>query len=673
METSYFYSNINKNETNAQFSDALRKYAYSKSKQVYIIDRPLGEKRYSYSYKNVAVVLIPKSKITFVNFGTNQSEDFQEFIQDFIEDLGAISDKFRYKDVIGRARSWKDRMIDEYCYDPNKFDVDRFVRRIEISDGEDQKKCELIISLLTGSINDIERVKGNVPDNILDKIKQKIILFDGDQTRFIYDKPNKPVITIQGLSGTGKTELLLHKMKDIYVGSETSKILFTCHNKILADSLRKRIPNFFNFMKVEQQIQWKERLLCVHAWGSQGDPWSGAYRYICHFYNIPFQRYSYHTSFDTICKTAMEQIRLKDNFQANSFKHAFDFTFIDESQDFGQGFIDLCSMVTKSGVYVAGDIFQSIFDTAIVTSVRPDHLLSKCYRTDPRTLMFAHALGMGLFEGPPPLRWLEDQEWKACGYTVNKEGSTYYLKREPLRRFEDLQTTNYKSVKIVESEAQQPIGVDNCIIDLLSKIKNDNPTVLADDIGIILLDGSQEAYLLADRLEQTIPREIGWNVNKAYESKQKVRDTVLISNRNNVKGLEFPFVICITSEILNSYSYRNALYTMLTRSFLQSILIVTRNLDKRLKEQIDKGLNNIYTNGYIEIQEPSESEKQRIRTTIQQKENQVSLYDLFYNLCDEVGVEARYRKGLYEGFQKAGIDRAYLQKWLEISYPMVLK
>ena len=108
-----------------------------------------------------------------------------------------------------------------------------------------------MISLLTGSVNNIDKVKGNVPNNILDKIKQKIILFDGDQTRFVYQKQNKKRVIIQGLSGTGKTELLLHKLKEIYVSDKHSKIAFTCHNKILASDLKKRVPKFFNIMKVD--------------------------------------------------------------------------------------------------------------------------------------------------------------------------------------------------------------------------------------------------------------------------------------------------------------------------------------------------------------------------------------------------------------------------------------
>src|SRR5690606_1059025 len=133
----------------------------------------------------------------------------------------------------------------------------------------------------------------------------KIQLFDGDQTRFIYQAPSDRKIRIQGLSGTGKTELLLHKLKDLYIVESNCKIFFTCWNKILADYLRNRIPTFFNFMKVEQQIEWNKRLWCTYAWGSGSSPNSGAYRFICAFYQIPFYTYSYQMSFSRACKLAV--------------------------------------------------------------------------------------------------------------------------------------------------------------------------------------------------------------------------------------------------------------------------------------------------------------------------------------------------------------------------------
>ncbi|MCC8447973.1 AAA family ATPase, partial [Xanthomonas translucens] len=330
-----------------------------------------------------------------------------------------------------------------------------------------------LISLVTGSINDIDKVTVEIPANVLDRVKKKILLFDGDQTRFIYERSEKSPIRIQGLSGTGKTELLLHKLKETYVENSESRIVFTCHNRILAEHMRRRIPDFFNFMKVEQQIAWEERLWCVHAWGSSGAPNSGAYRKICAFYKIPFSTYHPGITFDWVCKTAIEQIK---SLPTQGF--AFDYMFVDESQDFPDSFFELCELVTSGAVHIAGDIFQSIFDENIVDHIEPDYLLSKCYRTDPRTLMFAHALGMGLFE-TPKLRWLDDREWAACGYIIDHDvpNGVYRLSREPLRRFEDIESANFKSMDLLEIGGDFYTNASHAVLDAIRDIRHNNETV----------------------------------------------------------------------------------------------------------------------------------------------------------------------------------------------------
>lgn len=82
-----------------------------------------------------------------------------------------------------------------------------------------------------------------------------------------------------------------------------------------------------------------------------------------------------------------------------------------------------------------------------------------------------------------------------------------------------------------------------------------------------------------------IKQQLKWNVNVAYLSKEKVKNALFISNRNNVKGLEFPFVICVTKQITSSSKYRSALYTMLTRSFCVHIYfyneVIMRASEKR--------------------------------------------------------------------------------------------
>lgn len=649
MSSSFFFLKADKSQINQEFIDKVEADAIARKEQTYIIDRPLGDNRYTYSHEGALVVLTPRRKLSFVDFSGN-SESFGNFVEDFLEDLASISDKYRYKEAIGRPRSWKNDLVLEFQAN-DEYAFNEWEQNSNIDDPAKQRIAELLVSLLTGSINDIERVKADLPASLLDRVKRKILLFDGDQTRFIYEKRENKIVRIQGLSGTGKTELLLHKLRDLYVNAPKSTILFTCHNRILADNLAKRIPDFFNFMKVEEQIAWEERLWCFHAWGSTNSPNSGAYRLICEKYSLQFHRYSHYMTFDRACKEALVELKARGEVEP-----VLDYILIDESQDFPDSFIELCELVTRTTVYVAGDIFQSIFDENIASSIAPDYLLSKCYRTDPRTLMFAHAIGMGLFE-ESKLRWLEDNEWQACGYVVQQaaHGSLYRLSREPLRRFEDIDN-NIPSV-IVDSVAGsfwQTIG--SGIIDAIKQLAVEHPTLAPDDVGVILLDSGNVAYALADHLEVSIRRELGWTVNKAYETKRRQKGQLFVSNRNNVKGLEFPFVICVSEQISSSYKYRNALYMTLTRSFIQSRLIVSAAYNAAVLPRILNGLQRINNEGCIEVSPPNEVEKAKIKTTIRITASSMPFFDIVEKVFDELGVIPILRQPLFDAIKLVGED-----------------
>ncbi|VDC28619.1 DEAD/DEAH box helicase [Pseudogemmobacter humi] len=670
MTSSFFFLQAEKDERNRAFYDNLESWSSKKSTQVYVVNQPLGDDRYDYNYENCAVVMSPGRKICLINF-SEEGDEFADFVEDFIEDVGSISDKYQYKDAIGRPRKWRNDLVYEVDAGTN-YDVKSYIQDSRIEDPAKRRLSELIISLVTGSINDIERATAEVPDNLLDKVKRKIQLFDADQTRFIYKAINKKSIHIQGLSGTGKTELLLHKLKDIYVRNPSSRILLTCHNRILADNLRRRIPEFFNFMKVEQQIEWDSRLWCMHAWGSRSDPNSGTYRYICHYFNIPFYTFG-QSSFDEACKEACELIQSRHD----GLEYAFDYILIDESQDFPQSFLDLCELVAREYVIVAGDIFQSIFDTKIKPSISPDFLLSKCYRTDPRALMFAHSLGMGLFE-EKKLRWLEDDEWQTCGYIVetSADKSFYRLKREPLRRFEDISAAEVPSVSIVEGETLNNEQVAELVLGAIRAISEENPTITPDDIGIILVDSGSQIFALQDTLAQIIPRETGWAVNKAVESKRKIPGRIFISNRNNVKGLEFPFVICVTSNLSRGLAYRNSLYMTLTRSFLRSYLIVSRKQDEKMMGLIRQGLDTINVSGFIETQPPSAEERAEIMTSITQDNVRTSFYDFCEEIFDEIGILPIFRQELRRVIKATAgedFDRDEIAEIAGFNYKKMLK
>lgn len=667
MSDGFFYCQVEKCESNKEFLEEIERFSEENLKQTYVIDKPLGEKKYNYKYKDAIVLLIPKYKIIFIDFNEErESDEFLDYIEDFIEDLGYISDKYEYKKILGRPRVWKEKYFEHINYkDIKNKSIEEVIDEFKLNIKEEERNGEFIISLLTGSINDVDRLGKDYPELLLDKIKQKIILFDGDQTKFIYQEPDRKRITIQGLAGTGKTELLLHKLKDLYVNDKDTKIVFTCHNRILAESLKIRIPEFFNFMKVQEQIKWNERLWAINGWGSGKDKNSGLYSYICSYYNIPFERYNYNTTFDSVCKRALDNILKLENFSP-----CFDYILIDESQDFTESFFRLCEKVTKNTVYIAGDIFQNVFDEQIVSNVTPDFLLNKCYRTDAKTLMFAHALGMGLFE--EKLRWLTDEEWEACGYIIDKKNGNYNLSRKPLRRFEDLSDKDIKSIKLISSEDEYYIPN---ILEILEEIVNNNPTVKPDDIGIIFLENINTNYQLTNKLEMLISKRFGWDVNIGYETKTKIKNTLFISNRNNVKGLEFPFVICIMQSNLRAdLQQRNSIYMMLTRSFITTYFIIPKS-NGDLVGDLQNGINAINETGVLTVKEPSEKEKERLRNAIinKNKINQ-SHYDYVEEIMDEINITRDKREKLHKMIEylcKDEFDRDKIREIIQVNATLI--
>lgn len=646
-----FYSHIEKDDRNSSIIERIEKYSNDHKVQIYLINKPLSDEKYSYGYENNALVLLsPKHKIIFLGLVDDEIK-FDEYCDDFIEDLGSISDKFDYKEFIGRPKTWEKELVVKKVIGAN-FDIEVLLDEniIASEDKNLQRKCELLISLLVGSINDLSLIGADEPETLLEKVKNKIVLFDGEQTRFIYQNNQDKQTYIQGLSGTGKTELLLHKLKEIYTSTENTKIFFTCHNKILAYNIRERIPKFFNFMKVEKQIEWNERLWVVNAWGSENDYDTGVYTYICNFYNIPFYRFNrLNMDFDKACKLAIKEI---EKIEKANFNHAIDYVLIDESQDFPQSFFDLCAKVTSKKTYIAGDIFQNIFeDNFEKRIVNADFVLNKCYRTDPRTLMFAQAIGMGLFE-KTKLNWLSKKEWEGSGYILSKKDNEISLYREPVRRFEDLETENISSMILIKNK----FDMTKKVIEIISALKAENKTISPDDIAIILLDNEEYIYELADKLEIEILNHFEWTSNKGYESKEKSEDAVFISNRNNVKGLEFPFVICISRKLKNSLKYRNTLYTMLTRSFIQSYLIFDELVQYK---ELSEGLKIINKENRIKTTEPTLEEIKRIKSTIikVKKEANISYKDLLTQIFDDLNINKKCRAKLEKAISEALVDK----------------
>ena len=623
IDSGLFFNSFSQSSDNRikNLAKQIKFFIEKNNTQVYLLDKILGVKnKLNYDVQNVIYVAIPNYPILLIFDDDYNEEQIKDYLDDLKEDIGQLSVKYDYNYVLDRPRKWNAEWFEFYTW--SDFDFYSFIKKSKIDKPNDRRKIELLISLITGSINDIEKIGKDVPETLLDKVKKQIMLLDGKQSHFIYDRELKNQVNIQGMAGTGKTELLMRKIKELYVGEENSRIAFTCHNKVLASEMKLRIEKFFNFMKVEEQIDWENRLKVFHSWGSKYDEKLGMYSYICKKYDIPYLNYREARTFDNACKNAINALH-----ELGDIESIFDYIFIDESQDFDQSFFELCKLVCKNTVYIAGDIFQSIFDETKESDLKADYMLDKCYRTDPRTLMFAHSIGMGLFEDPP-LNWLRDEEWKACGYKVMRNNSSFKLTREPLRRFNDVQSMN--SI-IVQSSCSDELH--KMILDNIKQLKADNCTIKPEDLGIIIICNNYNSMIqFSYQLKYDLLLELEWNSTIGVETKYKESNSVYISNENNVKGLEFPFTISVLlTDVGNSIKLRNSLYMSLIRSFITSYLIMNRDtVNQNFINIYEHASKEIVENGFLNLKEPTTEQIKNMKhkITMQKSENQTILQEV---------------------------------------------
>ncbi|MCA1063720.1 AAA family ATPase [Rossellomorea sp. AcN35-11] len=639
--SSFFYKNIENDDKKVKgFISNLSTYAVENQFQIYILDRPLMERETDYDTSNLMLILSPYHNISIISLDNSKdSEEFEETVEYLIEDIGYLGKKFKYNNVIGRPSKWK-KYLSEYNFSEleslTSVDlISQFFDSLKYVQPEDKRKVDLIISLITGSINDISSVGNEVPETLLEKIRQKIVLFDGDQTRFIYEELHQDIVKIQGLAGTGKTELLLHRLKELYTENDTNKIAFTCHNIALANKLKSRVPEFFDFMKVDEQIRWNERLWVFHGWGSQKYQDNlGLYSLICSTYKLPYYTAG-EGSFQRACEKSLSYlIELEEN--GTEITPYFDYILIDEAQDFPTEFIELCKKATSKTLYLAGDIFQDIFEMQELAS-EPDFSLNKVYRTHPKNLMFAHSVGMGLFE-TPTITWLEKNGWDACGYLTYNKGRNYKLSREAILRFQELEMEGLEHTRIIQTS-----DIMNSITNTISEIADTHSDVRPDDIAIIFTNErlSRSDYDFITHLQVDIYEKFNWNSSVTYKDKKIEKDKVTISNKNNIKGLEFPFVICVANHrITRKFAQRNTLYMALTRSFLTSYLIIQEENNQEVIDIFNRGLKTIKDENAINTFEPTEEEKalqKRLLSDI--KKPKKSQYEVLHEIFEKLSLD----------------------------------
>lgn len=258
--------------------------------------------------------------------------------------------------------------------------------------------------------------------------------------------------------------------------------------------------------------------------------------------------------------------------------------------------------------------------------------------------MGAHALGMGLFE--KKLRWLEDEEWAACGYEIEKSNRKVKLSRKSLNRFDEDEEEIDEAIEIVEKMDELKNNED-IVLEIIQEIRNKYSDLMPDDIAIMFLENNDNNYAFASKLAYKIEKTLGWESDIGYETKSKNPNKVFISNRNNVKGLEFPFVICVmNTPLTENYHDRNAIYMMLTRSFIKSFIILPEI--NKYRDEVLKGICTVNKEKILLTDEPTEAEKATLKKTIIERTHLVkSQHEIIYEIFDELAIMPEQRKKIY--------------------------
>ncbi|MGR0480945.1 MAG: hypothetical protein ACTFAL_05940 [Candidatus Electronema sp. V4] len=128
MASSFYFLKAEESDTKRPLLDGIKQYSDQNKQQVYIIDKPLGGNKYDYDFDDSLLVLMPNHKLIFINFSDSQ-KDFDDYVEDFIEDLGSLSDKYEYKKIIGRPRQWRNELVAKESFNDSLLDIANFLER----------------------------------------------------------------------------------------------------------------------------------------------------------------------------------------------------------------------------------------------------------------------------------------------------------------------------------------------------------------------------------------------------------------------------------------------------------------------------------------------------------------------------------------------------------------
>ena len=422
------------------------------------------------------------------------------------------------------------------------------------------------------------------------------------------------------------------------------------------------INKFYSMRKDGEKINDK-KLRIMQTWGGANS--LGLYYEICLRHHIPPYNYNtaknafrgYKDIFDQVCKSLLDSV--------NSFEPMYDCILIDEAQDFDKNFFKLCYSVLKSEkrLIYAYDELQSLSEETMPEpkelfgkTISSDTPLSVCYRNQSKTIVTAHAIGMGLYrEGNTILDRLiqipDINVWSVIGYTCDTEienGKKVILKRTKETSPDFLQDNIHEIVDFISYKDNEDMS-----ISLLKMLKNDieKEQLMPKDIMIIDMDkfyySSNRGALSNKNFLENIAPSVEIHTAGTYNPEDFFRDdSIVYSSVRRAKGNEAFMVYIINAQEcisnLTKRSDRNALFTAITRSKgWTKVLGYGKGMDELCAE-----FNKVKKNDYQLVFDPYPTEEEQKALIINNKE-----------VSDK---DASLVKTLLDSFKRQGFSNAQI-------------
>lgn len=428
---------------------------------------------------------------------------------------------------------------------------------------------------------DREGVVEGTKAHLINKMNDLIEKYDTKQMEAILSD-TKGIQRIRGMAGSGKTIVLARKAVELHMAHRDWVIVVTYSTRALRDQLVNLISKFYA-SKNEGAKYDPKKIKIMQAWGAATS--LGVYYEICISHGIIPLNYSQAKSkfnknfaFSKACYEALHEIK--------EFHKMYDCILIDEAQDFDKNFMNLCLNVLgpdRRLVY-AYDELQKLNEETMPApreifgeDVRNDTPLTVCYRNQSKTIVTAHAIGMGLYRKNNGLIQIPGSVdvWSTIGYKTDKD----IVEGEKVELYRTKETSpellNYNEEDIIDFYKYDN---SNDVSESLLKMIKENieeDQLLPSDIMIIDMDtiGASDNknkldYYLYNKEEY---KKLSIHLAGTLSPEDFFRkDSIVYSTIYRAKGNEAFMVYIInaqrSAESLTPRSDRNALFTAITRS-----------------------------------------------------------------------------------------------------------